>query len=201
MLMAGAHGTAVSAVLLLTALQGIFCLQCKVGVNNETSAMECEGSWDKMQEMMKEKMGGKWEDMKSNLTGDMTSLMEQLKKQFDDLKNKLQNALTPATETERRRKREVQSFQRVKRSEETDAEPEPEGDAYYCIKKTMAGNTVKSCLPKSVADPLKMACGILPTAGTVCVCNDKDLCNGGQKIGWSTGVLLLALVASVWSRI
>ena len=26
--------------------------------------MECEGSWDKMQEMMKEKMGGKWEEMK-----------------------------------------------------------------------------------------------------------------------------------------
>ena len=39
-------------------LLGIFCLQCEVGINNETSAMKCEGSWDKMQEMMKEKMGG-----------------------------------------------------------------------------------------------------------------------------------------------
>ena len=26
--------------------------------------MECEGSWEKMQEMMKEKLGGKWEEMK-----------------------------------------------------------------------------------------------------------------------------------------
>eukprot|EP00092_Neocalanus_flemingeri_P027335 GFUD01029646.1.p2 GENE.GFUD01029646.1~~GFUD01029646.1.p2 ORF type:complete len:120 (+),score=38.09 GFUD01029646.1:107-466(+) len=108
MAMAGSHGRLVSIVLVLTAIQGIFCLQCEVGVNNETSAMQCEGSWDKMQEMMKEKMGGKWEEMKSNLTGDMTGLMEQLKNQFDELKNKLQNALTPSTE--RRRKRETEDF-------------------------------------------------------------------------------------------
>ena len=80
----------------------------------------------------------------------MTGLMDQLKKQFDAVKNKLQNALTP--ETERRRKREAEdfSFRRIKRAEEAAAEPEPEpeGDDYYCIKKTMAGNTVKSCLPK-----------------------------------------------------
>merc|ERR1739838_661155 len=123
-------------------------------------------------------------------------------KQFDAVKNKLQNALTP--ETERRRKREAEdfSFRRIKRAEEAAAEPEPEpeGDDYYCIKKTLAGNTVKSCLPKSVADPLKMACGLIPTAGTVCVCNDQDLCNAGNQIGWSTGVLVLVsvLVASVW---
>ena len=81
----------------------------------------------------------------------MTGVIEQLKKQFDELKNKLQNALTPKT-GEERRKREVeqQSLFRVKRADEAAAEPEPEpeGDEYYCIKKTLGGNTVKSCLPK-----------------------------------------------------
>ena len=85
----------------------------------------------------------------------MTGVIEQLKKQFDELKNKLQNALTPKT-GEERRKREVeqQSLFRVKRADEAaaepepESEPEPEGDEYYCIKKTLGGNTVKSCLPK-----------------------------------------------------
>ena len=119
-----------------------------------------------MQEMMKEKMGGKWEEMKvvrcfhqrflkstlqNNLTGDMTGLIEQFKKQFDELKNTLENALTPKT-GEERRKRDAEELFRVKRADEATAEPEsepePEGDEYYCIKKTLGGNTVKSCLPK-----------------------------------------------------
>ena len=37
--------------------------------------MECEGSWDKMQEMMKTKMGGKWEEMKVGLNIIMISLL------------------------------------------------------------------------------------------------------------------------------
>ena len=147
---------------------GLFALQCEVGINNETSAMECEGSWDKMQEMMKVKMGGKWEEMKvvnynfinnykasvqTNLTGDMTGVIDLLKTQFEGLKNKLQNVLTPKT-GEERRKREAEELFRVKRAEEgaaepePESEPEPEGDEYYCIKKTMGGSTVKSCLPK-----------------------------------------------------
>merc|ERR1712055_495018 len=108
-------GTLTTAVILTTVIQGFFALQCEVGVNNETSAMECEGSWDKMQEMMKTKMGGKWEEMKTNLTGDMTGVISQLKTQFEVLKNKLQNALTQKT-GEERRKREVSD--RVKREEE-----------------------------------------------------------------------------------
>ena len=122
---------------------------------------------------------------------------------------------------------------RAKRSEEEGAaEPEPEGepepeDDYYCVKKSMGGNTLKSCLPKvslvdgrpmyhlpcccsgqplvcsiscqriicrrspnrgqildklnacwifplqAVADPLKMACSMLPGVGDVCVCQDQ----------------------------
>merc|ERR1712179_128032 len=179
-------GIVTTAVILTSVIQGFFALQCEVGVNNETSAMECEGSWDKMQEMMKEKMGGKWEEMK-------------LKAQFEDLKNKLQNVLTPKT-GEERRKREVSELVRVKRGEEPAAEPEPEpeGDQYYCIKKSLAGNTVKSCLPKSVADPLQMACGHVLTVGTVCVCNDSDLCNRGNIRGWSAGVLGLIILAVLY---
>ena len=83
----------------------------------------------------------------------MTGVIKQLKEQFDELKNKLQNVLTPKT-GEERRKRDVeqQSLFRVKRADEATAEPEsepePEGDEYYCIKKTLGENTVKSCLPK-----------------------------------------------------
>merc|ERR1712179_463950 len=188
-------GIVTTAVILTSVIQGIFALRCEVGVNNETSAMECEGSWDKMQE----KMGGKWEEMKTNLTGDMTGVIGQLKAQFEDLKNKLQNVLTPKT-GEERRKREVSELVRVKRGEEPAAEPEPEpeGDQYYCIKKSLAGNTVKSCLPKSVADPLQMACGHVLTVGTVCVCNDSDLCNRGNIRGWSAGVLGLIILAVLY---
>ena len=79
----------------------------------------------------------------------MTGLIEHFKKQFDELKNKLENALTPKT-GEERRKRDAEEVLRVKRADEAaaEAEPEPEGDEYYCIKKTLGGNTVKSCLPK-----------------------------------------------------
>ena len=46
---------------------------------------------------------------------------------------------------------------RVKRSEDGEAEPEPEGepepsDDYYCVKKSLGGNTLKSCLPKVILD-------------------------------------------------
>ena len=46
---------------------------------------------------------------------------------------------------------------RVKRSEDGAAEPEPEGepepsDDYYCVKKSLGGNTLKSCLPKVILD-------------------------------------------------
>ena len=83
----------------------------------------------------------------------MTGLIEQFKKQFDELKNTLENALTPKT-GEERRKRDAEELFRVKRADEAaaepepESEPEPEGDEYYCIKKTLGENTVKSCLPK-----------------------------------------------------
>merc|ERR1711892_281192 len=227
MLQAATHNRWMSAVLILTAMQGIFCLQCEVGINNETSAMECEGSWEKMQEMMKEKLGGKWEEMKNNLTGDMTDLIEQFKKQFEELKNSLENALTPKTGEERRKRQaeevdemspfhqvwkaeqlrmntELLSESRMKRAEEGAAEPEPEsepeGEEYYCIKSTMGENTVKSCLPKSIADPLKMACGLIPTEGTVCVCNGEDLCNSGPRMAGSWEILGMLLVAGFCFR-
>merc|ERR1711915_183913 len=185
-----------STLVIFSALQGILCLQCEVGINNDTQAMECEGSWDKMQEIMKEKLGGKWEEMKNNLTGDMTGLIDEFKKQFDALKDKLADALKGGEE---RKKRDVATLFRVKRAEEATAEPEPEpeGDDYYCIKKTMGDNTVKSCLPKSVADPLKMACGLIPSAGTVCVCDDMDLCNDGQLIVLSISLICVLQVILV----
>ena len=50
-------------------------------------------------------------------------------------------------------------------------------------------------LPQSVADPLKMACGVIPTAGTVCVCNDSDLCNGGHSVGGGVGLVFTIILA------
>merc|ERR1712215_58451 len=197
--MVGVH--TLYTLLVVATIQGVFCLKCEVGVNNETTPMEGEGSWEKVQEMMKEKMGTKWEDMKSNLTGDMTGLIEQLKKQFEDLKSKVENALKPS-ESRRKRDTELFSHMRVKRGEEADSEPEPEQeDDYYCIKKSLGGTTVKSCLPKSVADPLKMACSVLPSAGKVCVCNDKDLCNKANILTWNKGVLGVLMMAVVWNII
>ena len=149
----------------------------------------------------------------------MTGVIGQLKKQFDELKNKLENALMTPKTGEERRKRDAEEVLRVKRADEAAAEPEPEpepeGDEYYCIKKTLGGNTVKSCLPKvlyrknnyswhyisqSVADPLKMACGLIPSAGTVCVCNNEDLCNSGQRIRWSWFLIIIS-IGIFWNRV
>jgi len=197
MIHTNSQGSWISIVIMMTLVQGIFSLQCEVGINNETSAMECEGSWDKMQEVMKDKMGGKWDEMKNNLTGDMAGLIEQFKKQFEELTNSLENAL----KGEDRRKREVDSLFRVKRAEDGEAEPEaePEGEDYYCIKKTMGDNTVKSCLPKSLADPLKMACSLIPSEGTICVCNDEDLCNSGQKVILTWQMAVMVMLAVFWT--
>ena len=43
---------------------GVLCLKCEVGMNNDTQSMECAGSWDKMQDIMKKELGSKWEAMK-----------------------------------------------------------------------------------------------------------------------------------------
>merc|ERR1712058_124037 len=172
-------------IILLGAIQGLLALKCEVGLNNETQAMECTGSWESVQNTMKTKLGAKFDQIKSNLTSDMTGIVGFLKEHWEKAKdalgeagNALQNAISPSE----RRRRAVEAEDeneliRVRRADNTGAEPEPEGEEYYCIKKSMAGNTVKSCLPKSIADPLKMACGTLASAGTVCVCNDEDMCN------------------------
>ena len=161
---------------------------------------------------------------------------------------------------------------RARRSEEGAAEPEPEGepepeDDYYCVKKSLSGTTLKSCLPKvsldgrptfpavcsiscqhiisrspnrgqieclnippqAVADPLKMACSMLPGVGDVCVCQDQvtalstksnqlcpiqilvtllnlhsfiqDLCNGSVQTAASSllATLLLLVVAQIFA--
>merc|ERR1719273_138311 len=95
---------------------------------------------------------------------------------------------------------------RVKRSEDGEAEPEPEGepepsDDYYCVKKSLGGNTLKSCLPKSVADPLKMACSMLPGVGDVCVCQDQDLCNGSNVPTGAFSLLATLLLFVAFAQI
>merc|ERR1719228_3149006 len=135
---------------------------------------------------MKEKLGDTWDDIKQNMTS-MTSVIDSLKMSFDKVSGAIQNALKPSEDT--RRKRET--------DEEASAEPEPEADDYYCIKQSVAGHTLKSCLPKSVADPLKMACGKILGSGDVCVCNDKDLCNSGIMNGSNlkiTGLISFILI-------
>merc|ERR1712130_463749 len=142
--------------------------------NNETKVMDCHGSWDQMQMTMKEKLGDTWEDIKQNMTS-MTGVIDKLKMGFDKVSGAIQNALKPAEDTRRKRETDEEAS--------AEPEPEPEADDYYCIKQTVAGHTLKSCLPKSVADPVKMACGMILGAGDVCVCNDKDLCNSSSMIG------------------
>ena len=102
--------------------------------------MECEGSWDKMKMMMAEKLGSQWEAVQQNITG-MTGIIETLSSQFNDIKQSIQNVLQPAEDS--RRKREAEE------AGQAESEPEPEpSDDYYCIKNSLAGNTLKSCLPK-----------------------------------------------------
>ena len=117
-------------------------LKCEVGYNNETQVLECEGSWDKMKVMMAEKLGSQWEGLQQNMTTGMTGIIETLSSQFNDIKQSIQNVLKPAEDS--RRKREAE--------EAGEPEPEPEAepsDDYYCIKNSLAGHTVKSCLPKT----------------------------------------------------
>ena len=103
--------------------------------------MECSGSWEKTQEMMKEKLGDKWTELQTNMTSGMTGIIETFKESFnpDKIIGAIQTAIKPTSETRRRREA----------GEESEAEPEPEPeDDYYCIKQGVAGHTLKSCLPK-----------------------------------------------------
>merc|ERR1711953_596655 len=92
--------------------------------------------------MMAEKLGSQWESIQQNITG-MTGIIETLSSQFNDIKQSIQNVLKPAEDS--RRKREAEE------TGEAEPEPEPEAepsDDYYCIKNSLAGSTLKSCLPK-----------------------------------------------------
>merc|ERR1711981_348535 len=195
-------GRPVTALILFGLVNGGFALQCMVGLNNETKPMECSGSWDQVQKDMKEKLGDQFESVKANLTSDLTGTIKLLKEKFEELKAGALGALSNAQDalTNNERKRRSTELIRAKRAGDgSDAEPEPEGepeDDYYRVKKSLGGNTLKSCLPKAVADPLRMACSMLPGAGDVCVCQDQDLCNGGVTPGVSSllAMLLLFLV-------
>ena len=110
-------------------------LKCEVGVNNETQILECEGSWEKVKMMLQEKMGSKWEMVQQNMTSGITNLIESMKGQVENIKESLG-----------RRRREAGE----EASAEPEPEPEPESDSgYYCIKNSMTGATLKSCLPKA----------------------------------------------------
>ena len=96
---------------------------------------------------------------------------------------------------------------------EPEAEPEPEpeaepGDGYYCIKQSLAGHTLRSCLSKvggkttspppadmspvqAVADPVRMLC-----TGGVCVCNDADLCNTAATVSLPLALQVTILMSS-----
>ena len=119
---------------------GSWCLQCEVGLNNETKAMDCKGSWEEMQNVMKDNLGDQWDSIKQNMTTGMTGVITSLKENLNKLTETIQNILPASgnTDGDTRRKRDT---------EEAAPEPEPEDD-YYCIKQSTGGHTVKSCLPK-----------------------------------------------------
>ena len=88
---------------------------------------------------MKEKLGDTWDDIKQNMTS-MTSVIDNLKMSFDKVSGAIQNALKPSEDTRRKRETDEEAS--------AEPEPEPEADDYYCIKQSVAGHTLKSCLPK-----------------------------------------------------
>ena len=120
-------------------------MQCHVGLNNETQAMECEGSWEKTQSMMKEKLGEKWTELQANMTSGMTGIIESFKDSLnpDKILGAIQSAIKPTSETRRRR----DTGEETEETGQPEPEPEPVDD-YYCIKQTLAGHTLKSCLPQ-----------------------------------------------------
>ena len=114
-------------------------LKCEVGLGNATQVMECQGSWEKVKMMIKEEVGNNWEAVQNI---DMSGLFDDIKNKVDDLKESLGNILQKTT-GDSRRKREAE--------ENPTAEPEPEpepSEEYYCIKQSLGGTTVKSCMPK-----------------------------------------------------
>merc|ERR1712168_1269489 len=169
--------------LMVFSFEEVAGLKCEVGYSNETQIMECEGSWEKVQMMMKEEMGNKWQMLQQNM--DLSGLVDDLKSKVDGLKDILNDVLK--TTGDGRRKREA--------GEESSAEPEPEpgpSEEYFCVKKSLGGTTVKSCLAKSVAAPLTVACNVFPGSGTLCACNDQDVSNSSHLISPSARVLSLA---------
>ena len=83
---------------------GVFCLQCHVGLNNDTQVLECEGSWDQLQLQMQEKLGASWGQLQLNMTTGMTAVIDQLKQSLnlDQLADTVQSALSPTADTRRR---------------------------------------------------------------------------------------------------
>ena len=108
--------------------------------------MDCKGSWEHMKSEMKDKFQDHWDDLQNDVTSGMTSIIESFKGSLSDAlesaQNTLQNALTPSEDG--RKKRDVGEDGTA----EPEPEPEPEVDDYYCIKKSLGNNTVKSCMPK-----------------------------------------------------
>merc|ERR1712227_562342 len=183
-------------LVVLAVINGVSCLQCEVGINEDIKAMDCKGSWEHMKSEMKDKFQDHWDDLQNDVTSGMTSIIESFKGSLSDAlesaQNSLQNALTPSEDG--RKKRDVGE------DGTAEPEPEPEVDDYYCIKKSLGNNTVKSCMPKSVADPLKMICTNLAAAGTVCVCNDQDLCNSANQDRAVMKILLFTVAAALFFR-
>merc|ERR1719447_1620245 len=86
--------TPLLTVLLLLALasRGISGLECLVGLNNDTQALECEGSWQAVQERMQQ-LGDQWQQTKGSLTEQLGGLVGKLQETFGNLGNTLQGAL------------------------------------------------------------------------------------------------------------
>ena len=45
-------------------ITGISGLECLVGLNNDTQALECEGSWQAVQDRMQQQLGDQWQQTK-----------------------------------------------------------------------------------------------------------------------------------------
>merc|ERR1711936_1016771 len=59
------------------------------------------------------------------------------------------------------------------------------GSKWEMVQQNMTSgitNLIESMKGQSVAEPLSMACGALPGTGTVCVCNDQDVCNSAGPL-------------------
>jgi len=139
---------------------GCMGLKCKVGVSILTKEVECSGSWDSMKTTLA-KYGGNMTDWSSIFS----SVTGRKKRQAAGETTVATTTAAAATTTEN-------------------------PNAYYCIKHTVLGSSIKACAPKSVLGITKTLCK--EEDPDTCACN-TELCNSGVR--GAAGLMMVVSLA------